>query len=260
MKLEFNKMFEPTPYREVAAEAIREYMQEREYSADAKIRGRAHFEGYLTPYNFNKAISYAIDEADVSAMKEMGYRLLEFGRFRWEKVVSAFEIYRQHYGDLNIPLEFVIDESVISSGIGYDLSFEDMQLGEFAESIRTGDVDGLEDPERRRVLDGLGFQWGNVEAYQRYRFLPMLIGLRLFKHLNGFASPQSDFVVPDEPQWPFWMAGMPLGEWAAVAKIQQAMVEEYYPERRELLNVLGFIWWVPPGKMAKNYYTPLTMV
>ena len=40
-------MFEPSTYREIAAESIREYMQDREFSADPKIREVAHFEGAI---------------------------------------------------------------------------------------------------------------------------------------------------------------------------------------------------------------------
>lgn len=37
------------------------------------------------------------------------------------------------------------------------------------ESVRIGDYDGYEDPERRAQLDSLGFVWGDPSKYQRYR-------------------------------------------------------------------------------------------
>ena len=43
------------------------------------------------------------------------------------------------------------------------------------ESIRIGDIDGFEDPERRSILDGLGFSWGDLSKYQRFRFPPMMV-------------------------------------------------------------------------------------
>lgn len=255
MKFELTKMFEPNPYREIASEAIREYMKGREYSDDPTIRRKAHFEGYLTAYDFNRAISFAINPDDVTAMKTIGYRMLEFGRFNWNKVVEALAIYKSHHGHIDVPIDFHIDDSIIASSVGFDESFEGLMLGEAVESLRIGDVDGLEDPVRKRELDALGFVWGDLEDYQRYRFLPMFIGLRLYKHLYGFSVPHSDFVVPDEPQWPCWMANMPLGEWAAAIRVQQEMVASHYPDRKDLLDALDFLWWIPPGKLPSKYYS-----
>lgn len=88
--------------------------------------------------------------------------------------------------------------------------------------------------------------------------ISIILGLKLYKHLSGFPLPQSDFIVPDEPQWPYWMYNMPLGEWSAVARIQQNMIAEYYPHRRDMLNALEFLWWIPPGSCISNkYYQPV---
>jgi hypothetical protein len=35
----------------------------------------------------------------------------------------------------------------------------------------------------------------------------MMMGLRIHRHLYGFPCVRTDFVVPEEPQWPIWMAG-----------------------------------------------------
>ena len=259
-KFEFAKMFEPSSYREIAAESIREYMQDREYSSDSRIRQKAHFEGYLSANDFNHAISYAIDEEDIQSMKSIGYRILEFGKFNWAKVISAFEIYKNIHGHLDIPSDYIVNATVIESDCGFDDTFEDLLLGEAVTAIRIGDVDALEDPVRKQELDNLGFDWGDTKFYQRYRFVPMLIGLRLYKHLYGFAMPQSDFRVPDEPQWPFWMVNMPLGEWASVCRVQQKMVDAHYPDRKDLLDILNFQWWIPPkSTFPLKYYQPLPL-
>jgi hypothetical protein len=56
----------------------------------------------------------------------------------------------------------------------------------------------------------------------------MFLALRIFHHLHGFCLPQHDFIIPDEPQWPYWMIGMKLGKWASMARQQQTLLEEYY--------------------------------
>jgi hypothetical protein len=49
---------------------------------------------------------------------------------------------------------------------------------------------------------------GDKKLYQRYRFVPMVMGLKVYKHLYGFPMPHYNFVVPDEPQWPYWMVSI----------------------------------------------------
>lgn len=258
-----SRLFEPDSYREVAAEALRVYMRSREESDDPDVRQWSHFEGHLNPENFHHAISRKIAPDDVKWMKKVGYRILEFGRFCWDDVVAALHIYKKEHGHINVPLDFVVDEAVIAAGPSnqavswFTEQMEDLRLGEAVEGIRIGDIDGLEDGPRRKLLDSLGFHWGDKNKYQRYRFVPMLLGLKIYKHLYGFPMPQSEFVVPDEPQWPYWMANMPLGEWAAVARVQQRMIEEHYPERRSMLDAMEFLWWIPSGHIKDKFYKPV---
>lgn len=257
--LEFDphRMFEPSAYREVAAEALGIYMRGQEMSSDPDIRQWAHFDGHLNPEKFHNTISRSIPEEDIKWMKRVGYRILEFGRFDWDDFAEALVIYHKHHGDVNVPHEYVIDDEKIGMDIGFTERMEDLKLGEAVLGIRTGDIDGLEDTIRRKFLDSLGFDWGDKSKHQRYRFVPMLLGLKVYKHLYGFPLPQYDFVVPDEPQWPYWMAKMPLGEWAAVARVQQKMIEQHYPERVDMLTALEFMWWVPPGPIAAKWHRPV---
>lgn len=250
-------IYEPVAYREIAAEAVRVYMQDRELSSNPDIRDVAHFEGHLTPQEFNKAITRPIPDDAIAAMKNIGYKILEFGPYNWADVQDALQVYKSRYGTVDVPLDYVVDAEKYTENIGYDEKYEGLLLGEAMEGIRTGDIDGLEDPERRQFLDDIGFDWGDMEKYQRYRFVPMIMGLRLFKHLNSYSTPEFDFVVPDEPQWPYWMVNMPLGKWAAIARIQQKMLNHHYPQRKDMLNALGFMWWYPVDGIEEKYFDPV---
>ena len=260
------RMFEPLAYREISAEAVREHMQGREYSSDPDIRRWAHFEGALTPEDFHRVTTRGIPQEDIKAMKKIGYRIFEFGRFNWDNIVTGLTIYKELHGHVDVPIDFVVDETVIAETNGnssngdetnelcFDERFEGMRLGEAVHGLRIGDIDGMEDSARRKTLDALGFVWGDKNIYQRFRFVPMLMGLKLYKHLTGFPMPQTNFIVPDEPQWPYWMVGMPLGEWSAILRVQQQMFVEHYPHRRDMLNALEYVWWLPPGNLPTKYY------
>lgn len=250
-----SRMFEPVSYREIAAEAIREHLYSREFSSDPDIRNVAHFEGRLTPEEYHHAITRNIPQESIDMMKNVGYKILEFGPFSWNYVLEALKIYYDANGSVHVPIEYVITEEIVQETGLYNESFVGLMLGEAVAGIRNGDIDGLEEPERRDALDAMDFDWGDIEKYQRYRFVPMLLGLQVFRHIYGFPLPRHDFVVPDAPQWPFWMTGMPLGEWAAVARVQQKMIEEYYPHRRDMLNALEFLWWIPPGPIDEKYFS-----
>jgi hypothetical protein len=171
-----------------------------------------------------------------------------------------------------------------------NINTPDLNLGDAVASIRQGDVDGLEDPVRAKQLKQLGFIWPYKltrdlerdartqdwkfvdlaeprdcnwkERYQRYRFFPMLLGLKIYKHLYGFPMPLANFVIPSEPQWPYWMEGMPLGEWSYVVRIQQNMIKKHYPHRYSMLEALDFQWWLPPpqNEVYEKYFTPLSSV
>jgi len=253
------RMFEPVAYREVAAEAMRDYLASREMSEDPDIRQHAHFEGHLSPQTFHKIITRTIPEEDVKQMRKLGYRILEFGPFHWSDVLEALECYKEAEGHCNVPLDFTIGEEELadSDHWGFDPRWEDMTLGHAVASIRAGDAEGLEDTNRKKALDALGFEWGDKSRYLRFRFLPMILGLKIYKHLYGFPLPQYDFRVPDEPQWPHWMVNMPLGEWAAVARIQQNILREDWPDRVHMLNAMDFLWWLPPGDVPSKYYRAL---
>ena len=49
---------------------------------------------------------------DEQAMKKIGYRILEFGRFNWDSVMSGFAIYKEAYGHIDIPHEVSSDDVI----------------------------------------------------------------------------------------------------------------------------------------------------
>ena len=147
-----SRMFEPLSFREVAAEAMREYMYAREFADDPRIRNTAHFEGGLSPEEFHKITIKSIPNIKIERMKSEGYRMLEFGRFTWDDVMSALRIYFEFYKHVNVPEEFTVTHKVIEqSGPKFHMAQVGLKLGEVILGLRCGDFDGLEDELRKRV-------------------------------------------------------------------------------------------------------------
>jgi hypothetical protein len=195
-------------------------------------------------------------------MMRMGYRMIEFDQFDWEDVRDALITYRFHYGHVSVPRTYVITWDELDTDAGFDMRHKGMRLGEYVHQLRIGDVDGYEDAERRDLLDNLGFEWGDLSKYLRFRFYPTYLGLRTFFHLWGTSLPAHDFVVPTEEAesanvYPAWMRGMPLGLWTNILRIQQRLLKEEYPERYECFNDLEMAWWMPPALVPEKYYQPL---
>jgi hypothetical protein len=251
---DYGYMFANPETREQAAAAANHYLDSRNLSPDAYIRELSHFEGCMTPHALGQALSPSIEEEDILEMKTMGYRYPEFAPYSWNHVVEALLVYKSIFGDLNVPEHFLLHRDIIRKYPKFPEKLEGMPLGFFVKSIRIGDVDGYEDKDRRELLDAMGFQWGDMSKYLYFPFQTMFQALRIYNHLYSFPMPQEYFVVPDEPQWPSWMVGIPLGEWAAVCRIQQKMLAKEYPNRKDLLDALEFIWWIPPSdKILQKY-------
>lgn len=255
-KFEVSQIFDPSPVREQNAAKLLDAMHERENSPDPAIRKMVCVNDQMTVDKMNEALSMQFSQDDIRIMKEKGYRMFEFGPFSWAQVLDALKIYKQLYDDVEVPRDFVINQKIIDLGVGFNVSLLNMDLGDIVFRIRTGDSDGLEDPERRTALDEIGFEWGDLHRHQRYRFVPMILGLRVYLHLFGNTMLQSDYCIPEDENeviWPYWMINMPLGKWTSIIRAQQQMVAKFYPERKEMLDDMKFAWWLPPDLPDKFY-------
>jgi hypothetical protein len=80
----------------------------------------------------------------------------------------------------------------------------------------------------------------------------------MYDHLCGdLFLTDATYKVPESVCWPIWMKDMPLGEWAGVARVQQQILKNHYPERYKLLNEMDFPLYLPPYNLDEKYYEPL---
>jgi hypothetical protein len=196
--------------------------------------------------------------------------LTETPTVTWESIVDISSAVAQLYGDRNRRKALRELKSSGSSRLFSVLNISEfpiyaeclhgLRLGHAVASLRAGDIDGFEDPDRRAVLDSIGFNWGDLSKHLRFRFIPMIIGLQIYRRFNGHTIVPCDFTVPDAPHWPYWMYKAPLGLWCNIARIQQNDIEAFYPQRKEMLDDMKFLWWLPPEEnVPRKYYESLSI-
>lgn len=240
-------MFENMRFREWAAQQI---IREKTNRMNVKSpeRYKSYFDWKSSPHQVAQLLAYQIPPEDREKVETMGYRFLEFGEYSWEDFLQALHIFKNKYGHVNVPYDYEINSRNEDIELFAGTATFNMELGYFVEALRCGDFDGFEDDKRRKILDELGFDWGDMEKYLHFRFLPFIIALRLQHQAGGFEMGGPDFkfkVTKDYPYFPFWLQHVPLGEWYQVAKMQRSILEKYYPDRFEMLNNLEFQWWWP---------------
>jgi hypothetical protein len=105
--------------------------------------------------------------------------------------------------------------------------------------------------QRQLQLRRLGVRLGTQAVFAsrllNFQFIPLVIALRIYKHLNTHVYIPLEFVVPEgSPLWPVWLHGYPLGLMSNAARIQQRVLRTIYPHRYEMLCDLGVPFWLPP--------------
>ncbi len=252
-------MFDASPYAEAASRAVRTYLHRRDFSLDPNIRNMAHYQGELSGMELSQVINRDIDTEDVEFMKKEGYRILEFGKFNFKAILEGLKIFKNIFGHVDVPVDYIVTQQMIDDKIGYGDYYLDLDLGHGVESLRAGDIDGFEDVQRRKELDALGFLWGDLSQHLRFRFVPMFIGLRIYHMMHGICLPPEEWCCPDEEEWPYWMLNMPLGRWTSICRVQQQLLLEKYPQRHQMLRELGFKYWIPASTLHPKYFSPLRL-
>lgn len=246
-------MFENVPRAEWSSSKIIRKKIELMNSKSTK-RYKAYFDWQRSPTELGLSFYNSLHADDIERCQRLSYRVLEFGEYCWDDFLAALRIYFEINGHTDVPPDFVVVDGVEGFDVYSSIGVQDMQLGQYVQEVRIGDIDGFDDSLRRKLLDELGFVWGDPSKYLKFRFLPFYTAMRVYYHLNGYGTPgpDYDFVVPqNDPTWPHWMAGIPLGKWKEVVKIQKCLLEECYPTKKELIDSLDFMWWWP---ISPQYY------
>ncbi|KAH9105507.1 hypothetical protein LEN26_014739 [Aphanomyces euteiches] len=150
----------------------------------------------------------------------------------WEENIEALRIYKAIHGNLNVPIYYKVDtgdaewpEKLWGKRLGYTVG----TLRKRQERI---------DPERREILDSMGFVWDAMQA----KWEKNLLALETYKAIEGNLLVKHRFVVPDQdPAWPKDTWNMKLGVLVANCRKKK----ESLPRNiHDALTAMGFVWKV----------------
>lgn len=259
-KFYFSGMHEKNPDVEIRAYDYRQKFYANLTSNNFEQRIRAIYNADQNLEKVRKVFFPDPDENESAIfeyVKSLSYRFFEFGHYIWDDFYMALEIFKNKHGHLRIPLNFVINTTL---DLNFPEHFNSMPLGEFCKAVRIGDYDGFYDTQRKSKLDKLGFLWGDENQIFRFPFHAFFLALRVYSHMNnGELIVPYNYVIQDDQRWPRWMVGIPIGKWYDFAKIQQGMIQRFYKERKEMLDTLDFVWWLPPHPESIKEYQKLNL-
>jgi len=177
----------------------------------------------------------------VAELNELGF-IWERLQSEWNLVVEALLTYKNVYGDLMVPLSFIVPHGdeywpAATWGIG---------LGNIVYRIRSRQGFVAGNPERIDQLNGMDFVWDVSE----YLFQKFVLALKIYrKDGRKSASPKnvrfnvlqvpSKFIIPPNEPWPEELHGYPLGDKCTAVRQKELYIKNS-PERRKTLEELGF--------------------
>jgi hypothetical protein len=154
----------------------------------------------------------------------------------WLVILECFRTYKQLFGDLKIPSRFIVPSEDPWPSAGWTV-----KLGHKVTLIRGTGKFTENQPERRALLDEIGFAW-------RVRKVPFgvdgvqpgqaILALRFYKQIHGDLEVPPSYVVPNSPPWPLETRGLPLGSKIVILRAKN-FLKEYPQYEKELLSI-GF--------------------
>ena len=168
----------------------------------------------------------------------------------WDAIVDSFQMYRAAYGDLKVPARFVVP-----SMPPWPQNAWELKLGQKVAAIRSTGKYIQDSPNRRKVLDDMGFVWrlrapssgGSESKLDGISFDQVFSALETYKRIYADLNVPNSFIVPDVEPWPEHTRGMPLGK--KLSTIRSKVYLKSHPGAEDKLAALGLQM---DGKSAVN--------
>ena len=164
----------------------------------------------------------------------------------FEQIFDALEVYKQEMGNLDVDQSFVVPNTE-----PWKLSTRGLPLGSKIPVIRSKSY--LRDnPSAEDKLREIGFEFDGKAAANNQRFKLVYDALTAYKANFGDLLVPQPYVIPDNsPSFPEHTWGLRLGARVNAIRSQGTFVKTS-PDRREMLDEIGFAWEPPPSSTGKK--------
>jgi superfamily II DNA or RNA helicase len=151
----------------------------------------------------------------IKLLEQIGFKwnvLDKLGQEKWQTRYEELSEYKKHHGNCRVPTKWPVNP----------------ELGHWVSQQRQAKKSGALHPERERMLNEIGFDWGagRSKASPGTRYQQLID----FKNKHGHCNVPTNW--PDNPQ---------LGLWVANQRSRKR-VGSLDPERIKLLDDIGFSW------------------
>ena len=152
----------------------------------------------------------------------------------FQQILESIYLFQQVYGDLKITNKFEVPAQD-----PWPSNLHGLRLGKRLEKLFSSTEFMEKHPEKVREFYKLGIEPNISSLVDEWTVIYEAI--KIYKELNGNLRISAKFVVPDEDPWPRLTRNMKLGVRVAAIRSAGRYVKEF-PERKSLLDELGFEW------------------
>lgn len=175
----------------------------------------------------------------------------------FDQIYDALLTYKQEFptqlGGINVPINFIVPDCD-----PWPESTRGLPLGKKFPMVRTKNYLKA-NPGATGKLTSLGFEFDGKVAANDARFNKVFEALKRYKEIYGDLLVPQPFVIPEgSADWPKETWGVRLGARVNAIRSQGTFVNKN-PERREMLDDIGFAWSPPlsergrkPGRRKKE--------
>lgn len=167
----------------------------------------------------------------------------------FEQIFEALVVYRGEVaptGPLNVPKDFTVPDCP-----PWPEKTRGLPLGSFVTKLRSK-VFLKEHPDAAEKLKEIGFLSDTKTTANDVRFMNVFYALKRYKETYGDLMVPQPFEVPgNSDDWPEETWGLRLGARVNAIRSQGTFVKSD-PERRRMLDDLGFVWSPPESERRKR--------
>eukprot|EP00548_Thalassiothrix_antarctica_P017467 CAMPEP_0194179790 /NCGR_PEP_ID=MMETSP0154-20130528/13185_1 /TAXON_ID=1049557 /ORGANISM="Thalassiothrix antarctica, Strain L6-D1" /LENGTH=921 /DNA_ID=CAMNT_0038895271 /DNA_START=318 /DNA_END=3083 /DNA_ORIENTATION=+ len=167
-----------------------------------------------------------------------------------QQIVDAINAYKEQNTieseTFTIPKVFMVPDNNL-----WPMNTRGMPLGKKIASMKSKSFRKKNEKVVKKLMD-LGIQFDGLNEMNNARFQKVFNALKKYLEINGDLLVPQPYIVPeDSPEWPQETWGLRLGARVNAIRCQGTFVNTN-PERRVLLDELGFVWHPPLSERGRK--------